>query len=182
VVAGAVSLREDAMARAWTLVTMVVLLLIQATPARAQAPAPRAPAETRPFQLALFNPVQIFPARYGIKGLRIDLLYGKNASLTGVDLGLVNHVTGSETGFTYGLVSVVEGNFTGWQDNVVNVTQQHFEGFQSGFVNVSEDASGFMLGIVNYAGTLNGLQIGLVNVISKGGAFPVFPIVNWSFR
>ena len=41
--------------------------------------------------------------------------------------------------------------------------------------------NGVQLGLVNYAGTMHGLQIGLVNIIKQGGAFPVFPIVNWSF-
>jgi hypothetical protein len=170
------------MPRSWKLVTIsAVLLVLAAAPARATAADAAAP-ETRPIQLALLNPVQIFPERYGIKGLRLDLLYGKNASLTGVDLGLVNHITQNEVGWSWGLVSLVEGNFTGFQDNAVNITQKRFEGFQFGVVNVSEEASGFMLALVNYAGTLNGLQIGLVNIIHKGGVFPVLPIVNWSFR
>jgi len=29
----------------------------------------------RPFQLSLFNPVQVFPAKYSIRGLRLNLLY-----------------------------------------------------------------------------------------------------------
>jgi len=41
--------------------------------------------------------------------------------------------------------------------------------------------SGIQLGFVNYANQLKGLQMGLANIIVRDGAFPVSPIVNWSF-
>ena len=40
---------------------------------------------------------------------------------------------------------------------------------------------GLQISIVNYPKRLHGLQIGLINIIAEGGAFTVFPIVNWSF-
>lgn len=139
-------------------------------------------AEEKPIQLALFNPVQIFPESTSITGVRFSLLYGRNVSVTGLDLGLVNHVTtGPFVGYQRGGVGLVDSDFTGWQDCVVNVTKKKMEGFQSGFVNYAGHASGFQLGIVNYAVTMHGLQIGLVNIIKQGGQFPFFPIINWSF-
>jgi hypothetical protein len=113
---------------------------------------PSAVAEDKPVQLALLNPVQLVPESNSISGLRLSLLYGRNVSVTGVDLGLVNHTTSGIT-----------------------------TGFQWGFVNVAEHASGFQLGFVNYARSMKGLQIGLVNIIEQGGLFPVLPIINWSF-
>jgi hypothetical protein len=139
-------------------------------------------AQESPIQLALFTPVQIFPENYAIKGIRFNLLYGRNTTVTGVDLGLVNHTTiGVTKGVQWGLVGLADADFTGWQDNFVNVVNNDFEGFQWGFVNYANHANGFQLGFVNYAVTLHGLQIGLVNIIKQGGQFPVFPIVNWSF-
>lgn len=146
------------------------------------AVAAPAMAENRPIQLALFAPIQIFPEGTAISGIRLSLIYGKNTTVTGVDWGLINHNTiGQSVGWQAGLVGLVEGDFMGWQDNFVNVVKGDFEGLQWGFVNSANHAGGLQLGFVNYARTLNGLQIGLVNIIKQGGAFPVFPIVNWSF-
>jgi hypothetical protein len=140
------------------------------------------PAQEKPIQLSLLAPVQLFPENTAIKGIRLSLLYGRNVSVTGLDWGLVNHTTtGDCLGMQFGLVGYTEANFTGWQDNGVNVVKGNFEGFQWGVVNYANNAKGLQLGFVNYTVTLNGLQIGLVNIIKQNGAFPVFPIVNWSF-
>lgn len=139
-------------------------------------------AQTRPIQLSLVTPIQIFPETDPIAGLRLNLLYGRNVSVTGLDLGLVNHTTtGTSKGLQYGLVSIADSDFMGWQYSWVNVTQGRCEGLQWGFVNYTNEMSGLQLGFVNYARTMKGLQIGLVNIIKQGGQFPVFPIVNWSF-
>ena len=139
-------------------------------------------AQSRPIQIALFAPIQIFPEDDHIGGVRLNLLYGVNASVTGLDWGLVNHTTkGLSQGVQFGLVGLVESDFIGWQDNSVNITKSNFEGFQSGIVNYAKNMNGFQLGLVNYAENLKGLQIGLVNIIRHGGTFPFFPIVNWAF-
>lgn len=158
------------------IITVTALVLI------ALAGISPAAAENRPIQLALFAPIQIFPEGDAISGIRLSLIYGKNTTVTGVDWGLINHNTiGQSVGWQAGLVGLVEGDFMGWQDNFINVVKGDFEGLQWGFVNSANHAGGLQLGVVNYARTLNGLQIGLVNIIKQGGAFPVFPIVNWSF-
>ncbi len=139
-------------------------------------------AQDRPVQLALFTPVQIFPANYSISGIRISLIYGRNTTITGLDWGLVNHTTkGTSKGVQFGVVGLSDANFTGWQDNWVNIVNENFEGLQFGLVNYANHANGLQLGFINYARSLKGIQIGLVNIIKQGGAFPVFPIVNWSF-
>jgi len=139
-------------------------------------------AQDKPIQVSLFTPVQIFPEQTPITGVRLSILYGRSVSVTGLDVGLVNHTTtGESMGLQYGIVGMTEHNFRGWQDNFVNIVQNEFEGLQMGVVNYAESASGLQLSIVNYAGSMHGLQIGLVNIIKRNGAFPVFPIVNWSF-
>ncbi len=142
-----------------------------------------APAEEpKPIQLSIFNPIQLYSEDTDIKGVRLSLLYGKNKSVTGLDLGFVNHNTsGLSKGFQHGFVGIVEEDFVGFQNNFINSTKGNFEGFQWGLVNHAHNMNGFQLGLVNYAGTMKGLQIGLVNVIKQNGQFPVFPIVNWSF-
>jgi energy-converting hydrogenase Eha subunit A len=139
-------------------------------------------AQEKPIQLSLFNPIQLFPESTPIKGLRLNLIYGSNVSMTGLDFGLVNQTsTGPFVGVQFGGVGLADSDFTGWQDCWVNVTKGKMEGFQWGLVNYANHASGFQLGFVNYAVTMHGLQIGLVNIIKQGGQFPFFPIVNWSF-
>jgi hypothetical protein len=168
-------LKEDKMLiRKITLLGFVLLFLfILSTPANSQE---------KPVQLALFAPIQIFPEDTAIKGIRLSLLYGRNVSVTGFDWGLVNHTTtGDFLGVQFGCVGYSEANFTGWQDNFVNVVKGNFEGLQWGAVNYSHYANGLQLGFVNYAASMKGIQIGLINIIGQGGAFPVFPIVNWSF-
>jgi hypothetical protein len=139
-------------------------------------------AQTRPVQVSLVTPIQIFPEKYTISGIRLNFLYGRNVAVQGIDIGLVNHTTtGQFQGFQWGLVGLTDSDFTGWQDCAVNVVQVRCEGMQWGLVNYAGYMSGLQLGFVNYAKKMKGLQIGLVNIIKVGGQFPVFPIVNWSF-
>lgn len=139
-------------------------------------------AQNRPVQVSLVTPIQIFPEKYTITGVRLNLLYGRNVSVQGIDIGLVNHTTtGQFQGLQWGLVGLTDADFTGWQDCAVNVTRLRCEGLQWGLVNYAGNMSGLQLGFVNYAKKMKGLQIGLVNIIKQGGQFPVFPIVNWSF-
>jgi len=136
----------------------------------------------RPFQLSLVTPIQIYPDNYSINGLRINLLYGRNASVVGLDWGLINHTTtGLSQGLQLGMVNLNDADYTGLEYGFVNVTTANVKGMQWGFVNTAGFANGLQLGFVNYAQSMKGLQIGLVNVIKQGGQFPVFPIVNWSF-
>ncbi len=140
-------------------------------------------AEDRPVQLALFDPIQIFPANYSISGVRLSLLYGRNVSVTGIDIGLVNSTTGGTSkGLQYGIVGINEGSFVGWQADWVSLTTSNFEGLQTGLYTQSGHVSGVQIGLINNTGTMNGIQLGVINIIKSGGFMPVFPIVNWSFK
>lgn len=163
------------MARFISLLGIAILsLLLLNGNARAQ--------KNRPIQLALLTPVQIFPEEDPVVGLRLNLLYGRSVSVKGLDWGLVNHTTtGITKGWQAGLVGLVNSDFLGFQDNAINVVKGSCEGLQFGPVNYAKDMHGLQLGLVNFAETTYGLQIGLVNIIAQNGAFPVFPIVNWSF-
>jgi len=139
-------------------------------------------AQNQPIQVALFNPIQIFPEDNNIEGFRLNLVYGRNASVQGLDVGLVNHTTkGLSKGVQFGFLGLVDSDFTGLQVNMVNVTNGKFEGLQLGFVNYAQQMYRIQFGLVNFAESIEGIQIGLVNIIKQGGRFPVFPIVNWSF-
>jgi hypothetical protein len=139
-------------------------------------------AQSKPINIALFNPIQIFPEDNSIEGLRINLIYGKNVSMVGLDWGLVNDIgTGGFKGIQWGFANICDGNFTGWQNGLLNINKGNVEGFQCGWFNAGDHVSGFQLGLVNSAESMYGLQIGIINIIKSGGMFPVFPIINWSF-
>jgi hypothetical protein len=159
-----------------------------ASPARA--------ADAKAFNLALFNPVQIYDETTPINGVRLNLIYGKNAAFSGLDVGIVNEVQGGFTGLQYGLVGIVRGEFLGWQDNgIANYVDRQARGLQwgvfnyaetmigvqVGLVNVSHDMNGVALALVNSTENLRGLQIGIVNIASNLKGHPVLPIVNFSF-
>jgi hypothetical protein len=152
-------------------------------------------AAPSPVQIALVDPAQLVKHDQSVGLLRIDLIYGKNAGMTGLELGLINHTTGEQTGFTYGVASYVQGAFTGWQDNAINIADKSFLGVQSGVFNQSKDGHGVQFGWINVTDRMSGLQLGLVNytrVMTKGvqigvgniikeGGIPFLPIVNARF-
>ena len=178
--------------RTMRMAAILVLLALMMLPTLVSAQS-----DARPIQIALVNPIQIFNEDTSITGLRLNLLYGRNQNVKGIDLGLIaGHTTGNGKGVQWNLVNITDGMFTGFQWGAVNIvggqstafqlgwfnqTKASSESFQWGLLNVAEDMSGFQLGIVNYAQKMYGLQIGLLNIIKSKEKLPVFPIVNWSF-
>ncbi|MFQ5538613.1 MAG: LA_2272 family surface repeat-containing protein [Gemmatimonadota bacterium] len=161
----------------------------------AGVPGALAAQEEHPFQVSLLSPIQAFPEEDAVRGLRLSILYGRNMDVTGVDIGLVSHVSRDFTGVQWGLVGFVEGDALGVQSNqFVNIVEGELEGVQIGALNMADRGQGLQLslvsharnfqglqiGLVNYAETLKGIQIGLVNIIRSGGVLPVMPLVNWS--
>jgi len=128
--------------------------------------------------LALVTPVQIQPAEDIISGFRFNLIYGRNAGMSGLDLGLANHVSGPLRGVQLGLVNMTDAG-VGFQWAAVNLNEQEFEGLQWGWYNQTGLNNGLQLGLVNYARKAKGIQVGLVNIIKEGGQFPIMVIVNW---
>ena len=108
-------------------------------------------AEVVPYQISLINPLQSSKSIHSVKGVRINIVYGKNEDVSGVDFGLFNDVYGDQKGLQFGL----------W--------------------NKSFKSQGVQIGIVNYTEYLNGLQIGFLNIHNMGDSFRVLPIVNFSF-
>lgn len=170
----------------------LILAVIAATVA---APA-IAEEGAKPVQLSLWDPVQIHNRETDIEGFRLSL-YGNNADMIGLDLGVVSRNTGLMKGVQWTVVGWVEGEMVGWQNGALAaVVKGKATGLQTGylfnsaetgtvvqfgFLNIGTDIKGFQLGIVNYVEKMHGLQIGLINIIRQDGFLPVFPIVNWSF-
>ena len=149
---------------------------------------------TKAIELSLFSPVQIMGPDADIAGIRLSL-YGRNATMQGLDVSIIGHTTGVTRGVQFGFVGLAEGGFQGFQNTFVNVSQGPTTGFQLGLYNEAASGevfqlgifnrlttgSGFMLGIVNWAEDFEGLQIGIVNFIKIAEGHAFLPIVNWRF-
>jgi hypothetical protein len=170
--------------------TALALLLSLLVPAAAQADGP--------ISLGVVPPVQMVPEDQSVTALRISLLYGRHADLTGLDLSLIGRNTGDVRGVAFAGASLVDGDFTGWQNGwlaavtrgnlqglqwaVYNRSGSGSSGLQIGLVNVADGFSGLQLGLVNISQTMrSGLQVGLVNIIQSKPRLKVLPLVNWSF-
>jgi hypothetical protein len=132
-----------------------------------------------PVMVSLLTPAQAPSADWDVKGLRIDLLYGRCSNLYGVDLGLVNHTSGRSIGMDLGLVNYVEESFTGFQAGGVNIGGR-VSALQVGVYNKADDMSGLQIGLINHTRMMRGVQIGLINVIENND-LSFLPIVNFFF-
>ncbi len=150
-----------------------------------------------PINLALVPSVQIVGEDQSVTAFRLGL-WSRNASMTGLDLGIFGQNSGSFTGVQWLAGGVVDGDFTGWQNNwIASITNGNMQGLQVGaythsgggssgvqlgLINTSDEFSGLQLGLVNITEVMrSGLQIGLINVIKSKEKLKLFPIVNWSF-
>ncbi len=151
-------------------------------------------AQTKPFELSLWSPIQVAGEEESISGIRLNILYGRNQSVSGVDVGVVNWTTGDQTGFQFGVVGIVEGDFSGWQGNKgANITRGRVSGVQLSFYNqalegdlaqigminrLEEDGQGLQLGFVNVARNFRGAFIGVANVTQQEGRGFHLGIIN----
>jgi len=152
-------------------------------------------AAQAPVQISLFPPIQIVEESEAVEGFRFAL-YGRNTSVTGLDLGLVTHTTQRFEGIQVSLLGLNEGSTRGVQFSGANITLGALQGAQIGVVNAAGGGEGLQWGVfnhgrnfrglqvalVNYAESLDGIQVGLINIIRDGGVLPVMPLVNWSLR
>ena len=109
-----------------------------------------------PFQLALFNPVQLFPEKTNVYGLRINLIYGSNKELQGVDYGVFNVVDKETTGVQVGAAPFGGVNVSGTLKGI------QFAGYFGGANLTDHDANGIQAaGIIGGANIANGTMTGL---------------------
>lgn len=141
-------------------------------------------SDHKPFQLSLWNTVQIVPQELSVHGFRLSL-FGENENMNGFDMGIVNKTNGSQKGAQFGIWNQTEYEFTGFRAGFVNFSGGEFKGFERGFVNVldnngkgwvaggvnvaNDDFSGLLSGIFNiqFADKMNGALIGAVNIIKE---------------
>ncbi len=151
--------------------------------------------DTTPFQLGIWPPkYQIVPDAINVSGLKINLPFGGNGNIQGVDLGLastsdttsafqvnvlVNRAHDDFSGLQFALVNQ-SGNASGIILGGLNITDDKTKGLQIGIINSSTATRGVQIGIVNYTEAMVGVQVGLVNVITES-VVPFFPIINFCF-
>lgn len=119
-----------------------------------------------PLQLSIMEDVQVISAENGVAGMRLCLPYGKNAAVTGLDLGFVNEVDVNAHALGVGFVlNRALEDFHGVQMAPFNTTGGRLVGFQIGlFWNDAEQGVLFQLAGVNDTNAGVGVQVaGLVN-------------------
>jgi len=148
-----------------------------------------------PLQVSLAPPAQIHREDVPVRGLRLNVVYGVQQRVFGLDAGLFNEVGENlsgvgigilniarkdATGFQAGAANTVSGDFRGLQVAFGNYNEGNLTGAQIGAGNVTEGGFGLQVGVFNQATSLKGVQIGLFNV-NENGFLPFFPIINFGF-
>jgi hypothetical protein len=136
-----------------------------------------------PAQLGL--PGTNLPQDETVNGIRLNLLWGKNTNMKGLDLSILalsqtKNLHGVQFGLFLPTATYVEESFNGisvlqW----ANVHTGKSQGFISGFVNYTKDMTGAQFALVNISTKVNGIQTAFVNVnLEKSGINYGFVNVN----
>jgi hypothetical protein len=152
-----------------------------------------------PFQLALFNPVQVFPEKTNVYGVRLNIIYGNNRELKGVDYGPVNIVEKETKGVQVGAWPFGGVNVSGMLKGVqlagvfggANLTDHDANGFQAaGILGGANIVNGTMTGLqvsgviagVNLARRMEGVQLagilGGVNIATNAHGAQIATLYN----
>ena len=81
------------------------LIIILASIAMFQQLIAQDSLRTSPFQLSLAHPAQIVKKEVAISGVRLNIFYGINQEVNGIDFGIANKTLGNQSGMQYGLVN-----------------------------------------------------------------------------
>lgn len=164
--------------------TAGLLLAAVALEASADVQDSRSDEDAKPFALSLWNPVQTADEDQSVRGLRLNLPYGKNHDVKGLDLGIANYATGEVRGVQYGLGGYVKGDVTGVQYNyILNVGQGNVLGWQAGIYDYAGSLEGVQTGIVNQVGgDAFGVMLGGVNVAEQSSEGVTLGVVNYAKR
>ncbi len=141
--------------------------------------------DCNPLQVSLLPSVQLILKENSICGARLNLLWGENTSVMGIDAGLVN-VTESLKGIEIGGVNWLSGHerkeswgiqiaginyagnstFSGGQIGVLNAgsSKASITGIQAAAANINlGETNGAQLGFLNGGKNVSGLELGFIN-------------------
>jgi hypothetical protein len=112
-----------------------------------------------PLQLSVWTPIQLFPENFDVYGIRMNLVYGNNQNMTGVDVGPLNVIAENQSGGQLGLMNL-SGNFLGVCAGGMNFTN-NFQGGQFGLLNTAQDSlTGLQFaGLMNLSDHVKGVQL-----------------------
>jgi len=163
--------------------------------------------EVTPLSISLYDAISIPQARI-VKGLSLNLIYGKHEYVSGLDIGLISHTLYKNTGILVAAVQIGHKS-SGFRASLFNFVDEA-SGFQIGLMNFNKfancpslgviynDASiksagpqmglwntsgelvGIQLGLINYATESEGMQFGLINVSDTMSAGIQFGLLNFS--
>ena len=152
-------------------------------------------ADWTPLQISIWpSRFQVAPEDVRVSGLKLNLPFGGNDSITGLDIGLASTSQKCSALQVNVLINRVHDEFSGWQIGLINqdenangvvigiwnVTADCMRGVQVGVMNSAMETHGVQIGLINYTEFMTGFQIGLVNIITKS-QLPFFPIINFCF-
>lgn len=162
------------------------ILLTSIIPVLASSASAMTDADSTGVELSILHPLQWHTPETDVHGVRLNIFYAKNASLSGLDLSLfgVGQFTEPSAGVMFNILgSITQDEFVGWQTGLVTISSVRFVGLKGGLVNLSNDemvgwqagtvslangtVRGLQTGFVNYAEDMRGVQFGLVNVADR---------------
>lgn len=133
-----------------------------------------------PLQIGFFGGnAQVCAPETEITGLRLNMVYGENDDVAGLDLGFISGAA-SVSGLRLNVVNFSDEHSGGVEIGLANIARGEMVGWQCGIYNYAGSMRGFQLGLINRCGELYGIQIGLVNMI-ESGSVAMLPIVSWAF-
>ena len=154
-----------------------------------------------PIGLGIVEEVQFPNVDSDIMGLRLSLIYGRNANVSWLDFGVLGcRADGSlfglqlsaifnSIGSAYGalqisgIVNNCQEDYYGIQlASIANRTEGNVSGVQLALFNMSNDLSGTQIGVFNQAENAFGIQIGVINMANdmKGIQLGVFNVIKSS--
>ena len=147
-------------------ITLVALMMM--------ASASAAEDKEVPFLFSIIAPMAIPMDADNVNGLRLNLIYGSNKNVAGVDFGLIQQITGKGDGTQIGALNIAE-SMDGPQFGIIGNTAKDIYGPQIAVGgNNADKITGAQLSILfNYAAELGELQFGIINRTLKLGGVQV---------
>ena len=100
--------------------------------------------DTTPLQISVWPPnLQVVTSEIDVSGLKLNLPYGGNNRITGIDLGFAS----------------TSENCSAFQVNLLNMVGERYSGFQVGLFNLCGESRGCQVGLLNSTDSIgSGLQ------------------------
>ena len=113
-----------------------------------------------PVQISLAPPAQFAPQDVPVRGLRLNVVYGVQQEVFGLDVGLFNEVGENLSGIGVGILNIARKDASGFQVGAANTVSGEFRGLQVAFANHNEgNLAGAQIGVGNATQGGSGLQI-----------------------